>query len=98
MLRAIITDSPSGQKWILQGRLCGRWADDLKEKWAETKVSRLGSACTVELEDVITVDRTGEAVLLEMAADGARLIARRAYMKHKLEEIGQALACAEGRK
>jgi len=29
----MITDTPFEQKWVLQGRLCGQWAVDLKEKW-----------------------------------------------------------------
>jgi anti-anti-sigma regulatory factor len=91
MLRTIITETPSEQKWTLQGRLCGRWAADLKETWEETRSSRAGRTCVVDLEDVISVDQTGESALLEMAAEGARLIASRAYMKYILEglHVGQ---------
>ena len=85
MLRIMITDAPFEQKWTLQGRLCGQWAADLREKWADTRSSRMGRNCLVDLEDVITVDQTGEKALLEMATEGARLIARRAYMKGVLE-------------
>jgi anti-anti-sigma regulatory factor len=95
MLRTIITEDLAGQRWILQGRLCGQWAADLKQKWEETRSTRVGRNCVVDLEDVMTVDRTGEKTLLEMAMEGARLIARRAYMKCVLEEVGHALACLE---
>ena len=87
MLRIMITEAPFEQKWILQGRLCGQWAADLKQKWEETRSSRSGRNCIVDLEDVISVDQTGESALLEMAMDGARLIARRAYMKSVLESL-----------
>jgi ABC-type transporter Mla MlaB component len=87
MLRIMITEGPFEQKWILQGRLSGQWAADLKEKWAETRSSRIGRNCVVDLEDVITVDQTGESALLEMASEGALLIARRAYMKSVLEGL-----------
>jgi hypothetical protein len=87
MLRIMITEAPFEQKWILQGKLCGHWAADLKEKWAETRSSRTGRHCIVNLEDVITVDQTGESALLQMALEGARLIARRAYMKSVLEGL-----------
>jgi ABC-type transporter Mla MlaB component len=83
----MISEAPFEQKWTLQGRLCGQWAADLKEKWAETRSSRTGRTCVVDLEDVITVDQTGESVLLEMASEGARLITRRAYMKSVLEGL-----------
>jgi anti-anti-sigma regulatory factor len=87
MLRTMIAETPFEQKWTLQGRLCGKWAADLMEKWAESRSSRAGRKCVVDLEDVITVDQTGEKTLLEMEAEGARLIARRAYMKYVLEGL-----------
>ena len=91
MLRTTITEAPLEQTWTLQGRLCGQWAADLKEKWEETRSSRAGRNCVVDLENVISVDQTGESVLLEMATEGARLIASRAYMKYILEglHVGQ---------
>jgi anti-anti-sigma regulatory factor len=86
----MIADAPFEQKWTLQGRLCGQWAADLREKWADTRSSRTGRNSVVDLEDVITVDQTGERALLEMAMEGARLIARRAYMKSVLERLQAA--------
>lgn len=87
MLRTIVTDLPSEQKWILHGRLCGQWAADLKRNWEETRPSRAGRSCIVDLEDVISVDKTGESTLLEMATEGAQLIAHRAYMKYVIEGL-----------
>jgi hypothetical protein len=84
MLRTLITEAPFEQKWTLQGRLCGQWAADLKTMWEQTRSSRTGRKCVVDLEDVITVDPIGESTLLEMATEGARLVASRAYMKYIL--------------
>jgi hypothetical protein len=91
MLRIMINEAPFEQKWTLQGRLAGQWAADLREKWADTRSSRMGRNCVVDLEDVITVDQTGEKALLEMEMEGVRLIARRAYMKSVLEGLRSAL-------
>ena len=90
MLRTTITDTPFEQKWVLQGRLCGQWAVDLKEKWESTRSSRVGRTSTVDLEDVICVDNKGETLLLEMAAEGTALIANRAYMRHILESLSES--------
>jgi ABC-type transporter Mla MlaB component len=87
MLRTMITDTPFEQRWVLQGRLCKQWAADLKERWDSTRSTRIGRKCTVDLEDVISLDTQGEAVLLEMFTDGAMLFATRAYMKHILESL-----------
>jgi hypothetical protein len=87
MLRTMITDTPFEQRWVLQGRLCKQWATDLKERWDSTRSTRIGRKCTVDLEDVISVDTQGEGVLLEMVTEGAALFATRAYMKHILESL-----------
>ena len=83
----MITDTPFGQKWVLQGRLCGVWALDLQEKWLSTRSAREGRKCSVDLEDVVFVDTKGECVLQQMASEGAALRASRIYMKHVLESL-----------
>ena len=55
MLRIMINEAPFEQKWTLQGRLAGQWAENLREKWADTRNSRLGRNCLVDL------DRASEA-------------------------------------
>jgi ABC-type transporter Mla MlaB component len=87
MLRTMISDTPFEQRWVLQGRLCKQWAADLKERWESTRSARLGRKCTVDLEDVISVDTQGEGVLLEMVTEGAALFATRAYMKDILDSL-----------
>lgn len=89
MLRTMISDAPFEQRWVLQGRLCGQWAVDLKDKWESGKSTRVGRKCVIDLEDVILVDDQGESILLEMASEGAALIASRAYMKHVLESLSE---------
>lgn len=84
MLRAMITDTAFEQRWVLQGRLCNQWAADLKERWESTRTAREGRKCTIDLEDVVSVDARGEEVLLEMADEGVVLLASRFYMKHIL--------------
>ena len=87
MLRTIITETPFEQRWVLQGRLCGQWAIDLKKNWEDSKHARKGRRCAIDLKDVISVDDVGEDVLVEMASEGAELIASRAYMKHVLGSL-----------
>lgn len=84
MLRTMISEGPFEQTWTLHGRLCGQWADDLKKMWLDSRGSRAGRQCVVDLQHVVSVDAAGESTLLEMAADGARFLASRAYMKYIL--------------
>lgn len=89
MLRIMITDTAFEQKWVLQGKLCGKWAENLQEQWEQTRSTRRGRRCAIDLEDVISVDDTGERVLLEMVTEGAVFQASRAYMKHVVESLKQ---------
>lgn len=81
MLRTMIADTAFEQTWVLQGKLCGRWAVDLRQRWDEAKSTRQGRMCVVNLEDVIYVDREGEELLRQILTEGAQLVASRAYMK-----------------
>jgi anti-anti-sigma regulatory factor len=83
----MITDAPFEQRWVLQGRLCGQWAEDLKEKWNETHRAREGRKCIVDLEDVLAIDKRGESALIQMITEGASLVATRAYMKDLLARL-----------
>jgi hypothetical protein len=87
MMRTMITETPFEQTWVLQGKLCGQWALDLGREWAETKNSRQGRRCVVNLEDVILVDREGEKVLQQILKEGVQVIVSRAYMKHVVESL-----------
>jgi hypothetical protein len=87
MLRTVISDTPFEQRWVLQGRLCGQWAEDLRERWEGSRSSREGRRCAVDLEDVLSVDEKGESVLREMVTEGAVFQASRLYMKHLLESL-----------
>jgi DNA-binding LytR/AlgR family response regulator len=80
----MITDAPFEQRWVVQGRLCGQWAVDLKERWEETRNERQGRRCVVDLEDVTCVDGCGENLLQQMIREGCKLVASRAYMKSVL--------------
>lgn len=87
MLRTMVTDTPFEQRWVLQGRLCGQWAVDLERRWEETRNSRQGRRCFVDVDDVTSVDATGESLLVQMLSDGAQVVASRVYIKHLVESL-----------
>jgi hypothetical protein len=68
-------DFPDLQRWSLQGHLVGEWADELMSTW--TKVRQAGDTrrCVVELVEVASIDRNGEAVLAEIMNQGVEFIA-----------------------
>jgi len=87
MLRITIEDTASEQKWILQGRLTGPWADQLRSNWEETRHARQGRRCLVDVNDLTFMDEGGESVLRTMMSEGAKFTARGVCIKHLLKSL-----------
>jgi hypothetical protein len=91
VLKITITDSSDEQRWSLQGQLAGQWAAELKSTWREAR--RVGDTrrCIVELIEVTSIDRNGEAVLAEIMSEGAEFIASDVYTKHLVRNLRRDL-------
>jgi hypothetical protein len=91
VLKITITDLPDEQRWSLQGLLVGQWAAELKSSWREAHQAEDTRRCIVELIEVTSIDRNGEAVLAEIMGDGAQFIASDVYTKHLLRNLRSEL-------
>ena len=91
MLKITITDLSDGQRWSLQGQLVAQWADELKSTWREAHHAGDKRRFIVELIEVISIDRNGEAVLAEIMSQGAEFIASDVYTKHLLRKLRSEL-------
>ena len=91
MLKITITDSHDKQTWSLQGQLVGQWAAELKSTWREQRHAGDTRRCIVELTEVTSIDRKGEAVLAEIMSQGAEFIASDVYTNHLLWNLHSEL-------
>jgi hypothetical protein len=87
MLRISINDLPDEQRWSLQGQVVGQWAAELKSTWRKEHYTEDTRRCIVELIDVTSIDRNGEAVLAEMMNQGAEFISGDVYTEHLLRNL-----------
>ena len=87
MLKITITDLPDEQRWSVQGQLVCQWAAELKSTWREARHVGDTRRCIVELIEVTSIDRNGEAVLAEIMSHGAEFICCDVYMKHLLPRV-----------
>src|SRR6266702_4511958 len=90
MLKITITDLPEEQRLSLQGQLVGQWADELRAIWKESHARDL-QRCVVDLIEVKSIDRKGEAVLAEIMSHGAEFISGDVYTKHLLQNLRNEL-------
>jgi hypothetical protein len=91
VLKITITDASDEQRWSLQGRLVGEWAAELKSNWRKGCHAGDKRRCIVELTEVTSIDRNGEAVLAEIMRQGAEFIASDVYTKHLLRNLRSEL-------
>jgi hypothetical protein len=91
VLKVTITDLPDEQRWSLQGLLVGQWAAELQSTWREARQGGDTRRCIVELTEVTSIDRNGEAVLSEIMSQGAEFIASDVYTKHLLRKLRSEL-------
>ena len=87
VLKITITDLPDEQRWSLQGLLVGQWAAELQSRWREAHHAEDTRRCIVELIEVTSIDRNGEAVLAGIMGDGAQFVASDVYTKHLLRNL-----------
>jgi hypothetical protein len=86
-----MTDLSNEQRWVLQGRLVGQWAAEFKSRWTEARHAGDTRRCIVELIEVTSIDRIGEAVLVEIMSQGVEFIASDVYTKHLLRNLRSEL-------
>ena len=91
MLKITITELPDEQRWSLQGQLAGEWAVEFQSTWRKAHHAGDTRRSIVELIEVISIDRNGEAVLAEIMSQGAQFIAGDVYTKHLLRNLRSAL-------
>jgi hypothetical protein len=76
MLRIIRNETAAGRRWVLCGRLAGRWVHEFRSQWREfATLQPLPKRDVVDLTDVTFIDEEGEALLGELSRDGIELIA-----------------------
>jgi ABC-type transporter Mla MlaB component len=87
MLKIAVTDLPDEQRWCLQGQLVGQWATVLRSTWREAYHAGDTRRNIVDLTEVTSIDRSGEAVLAEIMSEGAEFISGDVYTKHLLRNL-----------
>jgi hypothetical protein len=91
VLKITITDSPDEQTWSLQGLLVGQWAAELLSTWRGARQAGDTRSRIVDLTEVSSIDRDGEAVLAEIMGQGAEFIAGDVYTRYLLRNLRSKL-------
>jgi hypothetical protein len=89
VLKITITDLPDEQRWSFAGSVSRPGAAELQSSWREAHQAEDTKRCIVELIEVTSIDRNGEAVLAVIMTQGAELVAGDVYTGSCAASLGE---------
>jgi hypothetical protein len=87
MLRITVAETPTEQRWTLEGRLVGPWVGELRTCWKKRHRSQNGRACTVDLSGITFIDKGGQRLLRTMSKEDTQFICSGMYIKYVLDQL-----------
>lgn len=87
MLKISFSETPSQEKWILQGRLTAPWFRELRACWKKKHRRDNQRARIVDLNEITFIDKNGERLLRLLVKEGAQCMATGDYAKQVLEKL-----------
>jgi ABC-type transporter Mla MlaB component len=89
VLRITIYDTPTEQRFVLEGKLTQPWISELESAWEKARNGRQNRKCVVNLNGATVIDQSGKRMLALMCAEGAQLIAQGVATIHLIKDIEQ---------
>jgi hypothetical protein len=87
MLRITVLQDASEERWILQGQLTKTSVVELTSSWRASTARPSNRRRIVDLNEVTSIDKSGEEALSMMVHDGATFVASGVYTKHLLDQL-----------
>jgi len=89
MLKISIVDTSEQCRIVLEGKLIGLWATELKKTWRALAADLGGREFVVDVGDVTFISREGENALLELMRHGAEFQCRGVFTRHIVEQLAR---------
>jgi ABC-type transporter Mla MlaB component len=86
MLRVTVVECRNEMRVVVEGMLGAACVSELKSAWSEAKQAWRGRI-VVDLSGMTSIDSSGQAALLGMICEGARLTARGAFNKYLARDL-----------
>jgi hypothetical protein len=87
LLKISIIDSRTHRRLVLEGKLVGPWADELRPAWEMAKVELGGRELVVEVKNLIAINQAGENALLELMREGVKVRGCGVFPRQILKEL-----------
>jgi anti-anti-sigma regulatory factor len=87
MLKITTRVRPESLTFVLEGRLCRPWTDEVERGWTELVATAGEKKLLLDLEGVTFVDRDGEALLASIVKSGTQVRASGVLVRHIVQQM-----------
>jgi hypothetical protein len=87
MLKISLVDNARQRRVIVEGKLIGPWAAELRSACEKATADLRDRELVVEMKHVTTISQEGENVILELINGGIRFRCHGVFSKHVVKEL-----------
>jgi ABC-type transporter Mla MlaB component len=87
MMRITLLDGKAEQRLVVEGNVAGPFVAELESAWEQARRHAGRQPIVIDLTEVTRIDRTGEAALVAMIAEGSWLTAKGVYWEYVLKQL-----------
>jgi hypothetical protein len=87
MLRISTLDTADERRLVVEGTLVNPWVAELRRTSGAAGSSLDGRSLVIDLTNATTIDREGEAAILELMREGAKFCCSGVLTKHVLKQL-----------
>jgi hypothetical protein len=87
MLKISIVEGPTVRRLIVEGKLVGPWAAELRSACENVKTDLFGRKLVIDLRHVTAISQEGENVLFELIQKRVKFRCHGVFTKHVLKQV-----------
>jgi len=89
MLKISIIEGHSERRVIVEGKLVGPWAAELRGACENVNADLFGRKLVIDMRHVTAISQEGENVLFELIRKGVKFRCRGVFTKHVLKQVSR---------
>jgi anti-anti-sigma regulatory factor len=89
MLKISIIEGHTDCRLIVEGKLVGPWAAELRSAYEKARADLRSRELVIDLKHLTAISQEGENVLLELIQGGVKFRCRGVFTKHVLKQVAR---------
>jgi len=89
MLRISTIEGHTERRLIVEGKLVGPWAGELRSAWERLSMNLLDRRLIIDMRHVTAISQEGENVLFELIQKGVKFRCRGVFTKEILKQVAR---------